>query len=189
MNIFKIFSAIFFLALISPGCKNDDPPCDYSNSEFQTLYQSLISSGYTDATSYDTEIHEYTFTLSENKEVCEIGYQSQPGIKSTPYIIEISDDQANSLIYSDSHVFSSNETSYVEPTSPIFLQAGISYTIRRIQTHWDGNIGNVIGRLARKDSMNFPYTNGIVTITGANFYQNGGPLVDMGIPYIDLIFK
>ncbi len=153
------------------------------------LFQDIINNGHTDQVTFDTEIHEYTFSLSSNKEICGIGYQSQPEIASTPYIIEIFDNSANISIYSESHVFNSSKISYVSPTSTVSLQPGTSYTIKRIQTNWGTFITNTIGRLARKSEMTFPYSSGDMTINSANFYQNGGPLINSGIPYIDLIFE
>jgi len=191
MNSLKIFTLLVFSSLIISSCGDDDTRqlCDNSNSPFQSLFQSLITSGHTDDVTFDTEIHEYTFTLSSNKEVCEIGYQSQPGIASTAYVIEIFDNLSSTVIYSDLHTFSSTGTSYVTPTSVINLQSGVSYTIKRIQTNWGSNFSNIIGRLARNNPMNFPYTNGIMTITNADFYQNGGPLTNLAVPYIDIILK
>jgi hypothetical protein len=127
--------------------------------------------------------------LSATKEVCEIGYQSQSGVATTPYVIEIVDNTTTNTIYTGSHIFSATGTSYVTPSATINLVAGTSYTIKRIQTNWGANIGNTIGRLATNNAMRFPYTNGIMTITGSNFHQNGGPAIDFGVPYIDIIFK
>lgn len=177
----------FFLVA---SCDDDDnsAACNQASSEFQAVFQDMISKGHTDDVTFDTEIHEYSFTLTANREICEIGYRSLSAISSTPYLIEIVDNSTSNVIYSASHTFSSTETSYVAPSSSINLQAGVSYTIRRIQTNWGTYIDNTIGRVARKNPMDFPYSNGIMNITSAKFYQNGGPLAD-GVPYIDLIFK
>ncbi len=191
MKTFQKLAVVFFSLLIFAGCE-DDPilaSCDDTTSEFQNLFQAMISSGHTDKVSYDTEVHAYTFSLSADKEICKIGYQSQHEVTDTPYLMELVDSSTNNIIYSDSHVFSSTETSYVIPTSTIQLQSGISYTVRRIQTDVASNFGNIIGRLAMQDSMSFPYADGIMTISSADFYQNGGPLTNGAIPYIDLIFK
>ncbi|MCK0145494.1 hypothetical protein MWU78_07560 [Arenibacter sp. F26102] len=187
----KKLMIILILGIVSCTPDDGDPTvfCDNSTSEFQTLYQNMISAGHTDNVTYDTEIHEYTFMLSTTKEVCEIGYQSQTGIAATPYVIEIVDNTTANTIYTGSHTFTATGTSYVTPTVAINLQAGISYTVKRIQTNWGANIGNTIGRLATTNTMSFPYTNGIMTITGSNFHQNGGPAIDFGVPYIDIIFK
>lgn len=190
MNQLKIYLVTLSLIFVI-GCDNEDiqVSCNNTTSEFQSIYKNLITIGYKEYVSFDTEIHEYTFTLSADKEVCKIGYQSQPGISSTPYLIEIVDNSKNVIIYSNNHTFSSTSTSYVTPTSTINLQSGVSYTIRRIQTNWGTNIGNTIGRFVRNSSMNFPYSVGIMTITSAGFYQNGGTLRENGVPFIDLIFK
>lgn len=191
MNQLKIYlvalSLIFFI-----GCDEDvdnSIQCNNTNSEFQSIFKNMLSSGYEEDVSFDTEIHEYTFTLSADREICKIGYQSQPGISSTPYLIEIVDNSKNVIIYSNNHTFSSTSTSYVTPTSTINLQSGVSYTIKRIQTNWKTDITFTIGRLARKNQMDFPYSSGIMTISTADFYQRGGPLTELAVPYIDLIFK
>tara|TARA_B110000046_G_scaffold180770_1_gene211881 strand:+ start:930 stop:1283 length:354 start_codon:yes stop_codon:yes gene_type:complete len=115
----------------------------------------MILNGHTDDVFIDTEIHEYTFVVSEDKEVCEIGYQSPPAISTALYLIEIIDNTNNVAVYSGNHIFSVSE-------------------------------------IARKSEMNFPYTDGIMTITSANFYQASNPggvsLLDDAVPYIDLIF-
>lgn len=186
------YSKIYLLLLFSisiASCEDDidSKTCDNSSSEFQSIFQSLVSNGHTDTETYDSEIHEYSFSLTSNKDVCKIGYQSQPAMSSTDYIIEIVDNSTGSIIYSDNHRFSSTQTSYITPSSPINLKSGVSYTVRRIQTLWGNNIGNTIGRIAMKHNMSFPYSNGIMTITGSKFYQNGGPSINGAVPYIDLI--
>jgi hypothetical protein len=185
-----ILILVFGIISCTPDDSNlPESDCDNSTSDFQTLYQNMLGSGHMDKVTYDTEIHEYTFMLSSDQEVCEIGYQSQPGIATTPYVIEIVDNSTTNVVYSGSHIFSATGTSYVPPTSAIHLIAGTAYTIKRIQTNWGANIGNTIGRLATQNTMGFPYTNGTITITGSNFHQNGGPAIDYGVPYIDIIFK
>ena len=187
----KKLMLILVLGIVSCTPDDGDPTvfCDNSTSDFQTLYQNTIIAGHSDNVTYDTEIHEYTFMLSASQEVCEIGYQSQPGIANTPYVIEIVDNTTTNTIYTGSHIFSSTGTSYATPSATINLVAGTSYTIKRIQTNWGNNIGNTIGRLATTNTMSFPYTYGIMTITGSKFHQNGGPAIDFGVPYIDIIFK
>ena len=154
----------------------------------------MILNGHTDDVFIDTEIHEYTFVLSENKEVCEIGYQSQPAISTALYLIEIIDNTNNLAVYSGNHIFSASETSYVTPGSTTNLQLETSYTLRRtiLLSDANGQFGSIIGRIARKSEMNFPYTDGIMSITSANFYQASNPggvsLLDDAVPYIDLIF-
>jgi hypothetical protein len=180
---------ILTFGILSCTSNNDETVDNNTTSDFQLLFQNLINSNYTDEVTFDTEIHEYTFVLSTNKEISKIGYQSQPGIATTPYLMEIVDNSTSNIIYSGAHIFSSTETSYRTPHSVINLQAGVSYTIKRIQINWGNNIENTIGRLIMNTPMSFPYTHGIVTITSTNFHQNGGPIKDIAIPFIDFIFK
>lgn len=172
------FLFIFILVL---GCtkKEDHYPtsnCNTSSSDMQTLFKVLTLGGYTQSYSMETEIHAYTFRLQESKQVCKIGYQSTPALEDSTYRIEIVDSVSNTLVYSGSHQFLAGHTSYVTPDSTIQLQAGTSYTIRRIQTNWGSTIGNAVGRIIRKNSMQFPYTSGNMLITSSEFYQNGGPI-------------
>ena len=110
-------------------------------------------------------------------------------------MIEIIDNATSTIIYAGNHIFSSSETSFVTPTSTIALRVGISYTLRRtiLLNNANGQFGNIIGRVARKGEMNFPYSEGLITITDANFYQTNAPtgssLQDVAVPYIDLVFK
>ena len=76
----------------------------------------------------------------------------------------------------------------------IDLQSGVTYTLKRtiLLDNANGQFINLIGRVARKCEMSFPYTEGTMTITSANFYQTtpsgGGALLNYAVPYIDLIF-
>ena len=111
------------------------PPCVTTGTDFQNLYANVTAlPGHSDVVTYDSEIHSYTFELITTKTVCSIGYQSQPAIAAVPYVIEIFDNTTTTMVYSGSHVFSSASTSYVTIPS-VTLNAGDSYTIRRIQTN------------------------------------------------------
>lgn len=197
MKSFQKIAFVLITSLALMSCSDEDPilieddslMCDESTSEFQSLFQSMINDGHEDRVFLDTRFHEYSFSLTADKEVCKIGYQSIPEIESTPYLIEIVDNSSNSTIYSDSHVFSSNNTSFATPSSTINLKSGVSYTLKRIQTNYGQYISSTIGRMAMQDSMNFPYTNGVMTITGSNFHQGDGPMFDVAVPYIDLILR
>ena len=179
--------------IISNNCASPSPAptCTTTNTDFQQLYTAAVAlPNHVDVTTYDTEIHEYTFTLSQNKTICSVGYQSLPATATLPYKIEIKDNVANTIIYTGNHVFSSTSTSYVSIT-PTNVIANNSYTIRRtLLASAAGGISNVIGRLVRQNGalVTFPKTAGIMTITGAKFFQNGGPLVDAGIPFIDIAY-
>lgn len=196
-NVFKTLSLLFVTGLLLSSCSNGTnpvpvPPCTTTNTTFNQLYANVVVlPGHQNTNTFDTEIHEYTFTLSQNKTVCSIGYQSQPATASVPYTMQIIDNNTNTPIYSGSHLFSSANTSYVSIT-PTALVANQSYTIRRtiLVANAGNNFANIIGRVVNQPGalVSFPQSFGIMTITGANFYQNGGPLVNMGIPYIDIAY-
>ena len=160
-------------------------------TDFQNLYATVTAlPGHSNVVTYDSEVHSYTFELFTTKTVCSIGYQSQPAIAAVPYVIEIFNNTTSTLVYSGSHVFSSASTSYVSIPS-LTLNAGDSYTIRRIQTNWTPNIGNTIGRLVKNTPGNvtFPQISGNMKITGSKFYQNAGTQLNWAIPFIDIVFQ
>jgi hypothetical protein len=192
---FKNTSLLFIVGILLMGCASPSPvpvpvpPCSSTNTIFNQLYTNVtMLPGHQNTTTFDTEIHEYTFQFSQNKTICSIGYQSQPAIASTPYLMEIIDNNTNTVIYSGNHIFSSANTSYVSIT-PTPIIANQSYTIRRtiLLTNAGNNFANIIGRVVNQPGalVSFPQSFGIMTITGANFHQNGGPLLNRGIPYID----
>ena len=188
-------SIVFGLSIIScsppPPPPPPPPPCITTGTDFQQLYTNTVAlPAHSNVVTYDSEIHSYTFELTVSKTICSIGYQSQPAIAATPYLIEIYDNTTSSMVYSGSHVFSSATTSYVTIPS-VTLNAGDSYTIRRIQTSWGTNIGNTIGRLVTNNAGNvsFPQTYGNMKITGSSFYQNAGTKTNWAIPFIDIVFQ
>ncbi len=187
---------LFIMGCSTPAGPATIPPittaaCSSINTSFQQLYSNVLTlPGYTNSVTYDTEVHEYQFKMNTNINICSIGYQSQPAIASVPYKIEIL-NSANVVIYSGNLIFSSVTTSYV-PITPVPIVAGQIYTMRRTITlvAAGGNFSNIIGRLVSQPGAltTFPQTFGAMTITGANFYQNGGPLVNRGIPFIDFSY-
>lgn len=194
-TLYKTIGLLIAVGFTFTNCAPPPPPpppppsCNTVNTTFSQLYSSVVAlPGHQNNNTFDTEIHEYTFTLSANKTICSIGYQSQPAIAATPYLMEIIDANTNTVIYSGNHVFSSANTSYVSIT-PTAIIANQPYTIRRtlLLVNAGNQFANIIGRVVHQPGalVSFPQTSGIMTITGANFYQNGGPLVNMGIPYID----
>ena len=194
-NQFKNIGFLFAFGLTIIGCSPPPPPppppCSTFNTTFSQLYNNVVTlPGHQNTNTFDTEIHEYTFTLSQTKTICSIGYQSQPAIASTPYLMEII-DPSNTVIYSGNHVFSSANTSYVSIT-PTIIIANQPYKIRRtiLFVNAGNNFANIRGRVVNQPGalISFPQNFGIMTITGANFYQNGGPLLNRGIPYIDFAY-
>lgn len=187
------------LSMFTIGCTPPPPPpppsCNTSNTLFHQIYNATAAiSGNVDVVTYDSEVHEYSFTLSANKIVCSVGYQSQPAIAAAaiPYTIMLRDNTTSTNIFTISNTFSSSTTSYVSIPSTPTLIAGHSYTLKRILTSYAGNIGNTIGRMVKSSSttsITFPYSSGVMTITGSNFYQNASTATNLGIPFIDIVFQ
>lgn len=190
-GIISFLLVVFFFT----SCKKDNvtprSACDSSNTPFKQIYTDLTATqGATDDVTMDLETHEYTFNVTSSATICQLGYQSLPSFNSTPYLIEIFNNTTNQIVYSGSHTFSSGATEYVAIT-PTALVSGESYTIRRIQTQWNGNIVNTIGRLAhiQGGTLSFPLSEGILNITGSSMYGTGGPAIDYALPFIDLVFE
>lgn len=197
---FKLINLLFcFIVPLIISCTDEDDDvilnttlqCDSSNTTFNQLYTNLVNTAPNlDETTMDLETHSYTFEVTSNKTICSIGYQSLPTFNTTPYLMEIYDNTSSTALYSGSHTFSSTATSYVSIT-PIQVVVGHSYTIKRIQTNWGGNITNTIGRLVRNPGvdLSFPITLGDLKITGSSFYGTGGPADNWALPYIDIVFQ
>jgi hypothetical protein len=195
----KNMTIVFLTTILIAGCDPADvaTPCDNTNTAFKQLYNQTVAITMPipnqDVVTYDSEIHSYTFEVDSQKSICSVGYQSQPALSTTPYLIEIWDETPTTpvLIGSLSSVFSSTTTSYASFASPIHLAVGNSYRIKRIQTTWGSSIGNTIGRMVNTSTgapLTFPYTFGTLKITGSSLYQNAGTQNDWAIPYIEIVF-
>lgn len=190
-NLLFIYLSILFFSFFS--CKEEDNineklGCSPTNTTFNQLYQNLASNSQnSDTQTMDLETHAYTFEVSSNHTICKVGYQSLPNFNTTPYLIEIEDVTTNTVLYSASHLFSAASTSYVNIT-PVNLQVNHSYIIRRVQSNWNNDITNTIGRLV-SGNISFPVVQGDLKITSSTFYGTGGPNNDFGIPYIDIVFE
>ena len=195
IKVNRFLFLVMFFSLLS--CAKDDKlkkaplGCDSSNTVFNQLYTNLTNtSPNQNSITMDCETHSYTFEITSSKTICKIGYQSLASFNQTPYLIELYDSTSNTLLYSGNHTYSSTSTSYISVT-PITLVVGHSYTIRRTQTNWVGNIGNTIGRVVYSptSSITFPVTSGVLKITGSSFYGAGGPSYNWALPYIDIVFQ
>lgn len=195
LNLFGI-ALISLMSLLNSGCgssSTDPTPCSTTGTYFQAIYSNTTAAaGNTDMVTYDSEIHEYSFRLSSNKTVCSVGYQSQPAIASLPYTIELRDSTSHTTVFSISSTFSSSATSYVSvPSNPV-LTTGHVYTLKRIITSYGGLITNTVGRMAISTSftpISFPYSSGDMSIISSKYYQNATPVANIGIPFIDIVFK
>lgn len=192
-NYIGLFALLICFSLINIGC-HKPTGCSTNDSLFRQLFSNVKNSNpnYVDIITMDTKIHAYTFTVSSQKEVCFIGYQSYSGLDQIHYKIVIMDSVNNSTIYSNNHLFSSGQVSYISPSQVITFLPGKEYTINRVQNN-NVSLAELTGRLLHNNNLSlpFPFINGDLTITGSNFYDNttSGNLQSYGIPYIELIFK
>jgi len=187
---------VLFLLIITTigflGCHKKNH-CNSTNSSFNQLYESIHTNkpSLIDDFMMDLEVHAYTFSVSDTQEVCSIGYQAAPNMSSKNYKIVIIDSLSNTVLYSENHLFNSNNTSYVTPGISIKLLPGINYTINRIQLNWSPSITNTVGRVLYSNNLSipFPFSDGNITLVSSNFYGTGSPLLNFGVPFIDIVFK
>ncbi len=180
----------------SCGTITPTPPvvaCDTTNTKFKQLYNfaKLTMAGSTDATTMDLLTHEYTFTTTANQVICKVGYQGNAILlaNNIPYTIEIV-NSSNTVLYSGNHVFQSAAIEY-KTIGPVNITSGQSYTIRRTVTNYMGNLNTTLGRMLSFNvpANQFPVSNNGLTITASNFYGTGGPVLNIGIPYIEIVFQ
>lgn len=175
--------------------KKPDPTCDSSNTKFNQLFNLQLSLPLmNDSITIDSYTHQYTFKVSNDEVLCQIGYQAYPGMDTLPYTFELFDSTTNSLVYSGNHLLSSLTTTYV-PIVPVNLIAGHKYTISRIQPNDIGNPANLTGRLALigfqvANQLSFPINNNGITILSTDFVGGiSGSHENCALPYIDLVFQ
>ena len=188
------------IATLLTACKKEhnkkpDPTCDSSNTKFNQLFNLQLSLPLmNDSITIDSYTHQYTFKVSNDEVLCQIGYQAYPGMDTLPYTFELFDSTTNSLVYSGNHLLSSLTTTYV-PIVPVNLIAGHKYTISRIQPNDIGNPANLTGRLALigfqvANQLSFPINNNGITILSTDFVGGiSGSHENCALPYIDLVFQ
>jgi hypothetical protein len=182
----KIFLSITLMSILFSNCgKENNSACDDTTSLFSQLYCDLTFNTLSDGIKVGGYSQSYTFTLSEDKELSQIGYQSPSNVSNGMYDISIFDSQNSSLIYGQSHYFSDSEITYITLSQPLTLVANNFYEISRGQVN--GTLPDSLGRGA-VGSLNFPYTKGVLTITNSK-YRSNNSIPTEGIPFIDLIFK
>ena len=90
----KTIGLLFIATILIISCSPSPNPlpapaaCITTGTDFQQMYSNAAAlPNHSNVVFYDTEIHSYTFNLAVTKTVCSVGYQSQPAIASTPYVI------------------------------------------------------------------------------------------------------
>lgn len=197
-NSIKIALCTFFVFILS--CTSDDDAakpngvCDTNaTTDFQLLVSNTIANNtpgtFVDDVWMDLDTHQYNFEVSANQTICAVGYQSQGGFTGQ-YGIEIIDITNNNLLYSNQHTFSATATSYVNLTTPVNLVAGNEYAILRTVINRQ-DLDDQLGRGLRMPGgfIPFPLTQGVLTIKSSTFFGSGGPVNNIVVPYIDLVFE
>lgn len=196
VRITVIAFAIFSMFCI--GCTPTTPvtpTCSNTNTDFQQLYNSVVATaGNVNDTTYDSETHEYSFTVTSNKIVCQIGYSGQNALPSggLTYNMQLRDSSTNTSLFSINTSFDSLQTSYVSVPN-ITLVPGHIYTVKRTITNYYSNYIYTIGRMVHQNGsftpLTFPKSYGSLTIVGSKFYDNAIPQSNIGIPFIDIVFQ
>lgn len=196
-SITVLVFALISMFMISCGTSpTPTPTCNTSNTLFQQIYNNVATAaGNTNTITFDNDVHQYNFTVSTNKVICSVGYQSQPAVASQIYKIQIIDFTPGStaILATVNSTFSSTTTSYASVPN-IIVVPGHTYAIRRTLTNDLGYVVNTVGRMVTSTSnptIPFPYTVGDLTITGSTLYQSGStPTVfNFGLPFIDIVFQ
>lgn len=196
----RILTLILLASFSLMSCDDDDEGgypipmsvCDTDNSAFKQLVdQTMANNGdYELVETMDLAVHSYSFSVSTDKTICRIGYLAQPNL-DVDYEIRIIDaTNGNQVIYTGMHSFSSTSMTY-ESVGGVQLTANTEYIIEREYNPGFFNSAN-IGTLMRDINGNdvaFPMSLGDLTILGSNFYGYGGPIEDVYLPYIDLVFE
>lgn len=203
MKIFKMIN-LLLIGIFALSCSDDDPTsppqpppqgiCDTNAvTDFQLLVSNTVANNpagtFVDDVWMDLDTHQYNFEVSSAQTLCSFGYQSQGGFTGQ-YGIEILDVTNNTLLYSNQHSFSATATSYVSLATPIVLVPGNEYAILRTVINRQ-DLDDQLGRGLRMPggSIPFPLTEGVLTIKSATFFGSGGPVNDIVVPYIDLVFE
>jgi hypothetical protein len=201
---FPIKTYLCLLVLLA-GCNGDDPaslppqpPQAICDTTVPSLFQQLISNTiannpsiqYIDDVWMDLDTHQYNFTVSSPESICAIGYQSQGGFMGQ-YGIEILDITNSNVLYSNQHSFSATTTDYVQLPNPIPLVVGNEYAILRTvlnRQDLDDQLGRGL-RIQGSPPIPYPLTEGSLTIVSSTFFGSGGPVNNIVVPYIDLVFE
>ncbi len=192
------FKKTFFLLTFSMffiSCNNSNgSTCDPTNTDFQQLIANAVASNpvgtYLDDVWMDLDTHQYNFSVTSAESICGFGYQSQGGFTGQ-YGIEIRDITNSNVLYSNQHSFSATATDYVQLPNPIQLTVGIEYAILRTVLNRQ-DLDDQLGRgLRRQNGQSIPYplSQGNLTILSSTFFGSGGPVNNIVVPYIDLVFE
>lgn len=159
--------------------------CDEKNADMENYFADLVNTGnYVFLTTMDLRTHEYTFHVTEELNLCSVGYQSYTG---KPCVIELVDDN-NTVMYSNTFTFSKDHQDY-KSLPLINLQPNKKYTIKRRFENYN-NSDDIIGKLMfakNYSSTILPFHAGKIIITQSKYSGSGNSFTDnTSIPFITL---
>ncbi len=200
--MFKKLTLISIVGSMLFSCSNDPETVAplYSNvdTSFQSLYNTVqVNQGLVTDQYMDTEVHQYSFKMTKSGKIYSVGFQSLPINDGLFHKIEIVDNLTGTIIYNESHKFSSTSVNYFEVNPPLEITSNNSYSIREtflLSQAPTGFFNDLICNGLRKpnySNLTFPINAGDMIITGTNNYQlfaNGSPQINYFIPFIDFSF-
>ena len=185
----QLFITLFAFGIIFYSCKKDvvdsTADCDSPDARNVEAFFNTLNNqpGYFLYESMDLLTHEYTFSTTDDLQICGFAYKSQD--PNAQYQIELVDSNGNP-VFSQQMSFSNTAFEFIG-VPPFTITAG-TYTLKR--TIGSGN-GFTIGPITRAGTQanpanpTFPINLGSeITIQGSNFYGAGGPVPNYGIPNI-----
>ncbi|WP_395054742.1 hypothetical protein [Flavobacterium sp.] len=201
-NSFKKLALIVMISSIILGCSSDQdpvaPPYTNVDTSFQSLFNTVqVNQGLVNDQYMDTEVHQYSFKMTKSGKIYSVGFQSLPINEGLFHKIEIVDNVTGTIIYNESHKFSSASVDYYEINPPLEITANNSYSIREtflLSQAPSGFFNDLICNGLRKpnnSSLTFPINAGDMIITGTNNYQLfaiGSPQINYFLPFIDFSF-
>ncbi len=184
--------SILLLLLLTLSCHVKDPKnavCDTSFVDTAITTTFSATNGYDNLAEFmDLKTHQYRVKININGEICSVGYQN-PSTWTGSYTIEVINETTN-MSYSGVHTFPQAQLAYQNIT-PVAVNSGDVIKVMRTILN-NTTLNETVGRILRKsDFSNVPYplTQGNVVFLSSNFYGSGGPVPNIGQPYITLGFK
>src|SRR5690554_50430 len=194
MRSFKKIAVLSILSLFAlSSCDNDD---DLTNNVCDDAYVNIAitdafstANGYDDhPESMDLETHEYRMVINADGEICSVGYQN-PSTWTGDYLIEVINETSQAS-YSGTHSFSQAHLDY-QSITPVTVSSGDIIKVMRTILN-STSLNETVGRIFRKSDYSdvpYPITVGNIEFLSSNFYGNGGPVLNIGQPYIPIGFK
>ncbi|HLV38845.1 hypothetical protein [Xanthomarina sp.] len=193
----KSLKKIALLSMLSlfvlSSCDNDDDAtnnvCDDSYVDTAITDAFSTANGYDDHAEFmDLNTHEYRMVINADGEICSVGYQN-PSTWTGDYLMEVINETSQAS-YSGTHSFSQSQLDY-QSITPVSVSSGDIIKVSRTIVN-STSVSETVGRTLQKSDYSdvpYPITVGNIEFLSSNFYGNGGPVLNIGQPYIPIGFK